>query len=258
MIVRFVCLEDVRHNGVQYRKGQHWDQDLPAPEVGACWSISQYREPPPGPQIDSICTGSSIGYVGWVPQPGRPVPVPLTDAEKARLEIDPYDPLDDAPPPPPPVPEPGPAEAAADQLAALHSPEAVFARQQKNRELAALDDLAANQLKAAHSPEAVFARQQKTLALTAADDKAALEEADRERAEKIVELDAKEEDPPADPVVLDPPPEQLKPIMPSHLQMTQAEIADPYGIKARAAEHTAELQAELDAGDLPDGPQLKK
>ena len=144
-MIHFICNKDVVHNGTQYREGQAWDGDLPAPQVGDFWSILQYEEPDSGLQHDGIVTSSSRGGVGWKPQPDRPraQPASLTPEEKEQLAIDPYANLDEPAPAPPP-----PAPAAAPQV-------------------------------------------------------------DKKK--------------PA-------------PIMSDHLQMTKAEIDDPYGLKARAAE----------------------
>ncbi len=49
---------------------------------------------------------------------------------------------------------------------------------------------------------------------------------------------------------------QAVPTISSHLLMTEAERSDPFGLKAKAAAHTAELQAELEKEELPaDSPE---
>ncbi len=151
-MIHYVCSQDIIHNGTQYRKGQAWDGDFPAPQVGDFWSILQQEEPDSGLQHDGIVTSSSRGGVGWKKQPDRVRAQPLTPEEKQQLEIDPYADLDgpvEAAPPPP-------APAAAPQV-------------NKNK--------------------------------------------------------------PA-------------PVMSDHLQMTQEDLDDPFGLRARAAAQTAELKED--------------
>ena len=78
--IGYVCTRDTTHNGVHYKSGQHWDGDLPAPQVGLCWSIWQNPELPP----------PSMGQVRWVAQPSRPQADPLTAAEMVEYRDDPY------------------------------------------------------------------------------------------------------------------------------------------------------------------------
>ncbi len=132
--VYHVCTKEVTYNGKKYYLGYPWlpeDGGSPPP-AGTYWVIRQ----------EDDAESPQMGYVQWVPQPGRVQPSFLTPQEKEQLSIDPYASLKEAPAPPPPAP------AAAPQV---------------------------NKKKPA-------------------------------------------------------------PIMPDHLQMTQAERDDPYGLKARAAE----------------------
>ncbi len=100
-MVNYICTKDVAHNGIHYRKGQAWDGDLPAPQVGEDWAILQVNEAE-GPR-DGIAVSASRGFVQWAPQPGRIQPASLTPPEKAILAENPYANLDGpaaaAPPP---------------------------------------------------------------------------------------------------------------------------------------------------------------
>ncbi len=121
-MVHYVCNKDTVHNGTRYRKGQCWDGDLPAPQVGDFWSILQYEEPDSGLQHDGIVTSSSRGGVGWKIQPDRPraQPASLTPEEKEQLAIDPYASLEEAPAPPPPA-DPVPPDSEKKQQPTISS-----------------------------------------------------------------------------------------------------------------------------------------
>ncbi len=99
-MIHFICNKDTIHNGIQYREGQCWDGDLPAPQVGTDWAILQANDTE-GPR-EGIAVSASRGSVGWKPQPSRPRAAPLSSREMAILKEKPYANLD----------EPAPAESS--------------------------------------------------------------------------------------------------------------------------------------------------
>ncbi len=151
-MIHYVCNKDTIHNGTQYRKGQCWDGDPPAPSVGVDWSILQVNDTE-GPR-EGIAASASRGFVRWKEQPDRPRAAPPTPEEKAILAENPYANIDG------PVEVAPPSSATRDPLPTC-----------------------------------------------------------REKKQEV-------------------------PILSAHLLMTQEEIDDPFGLRARAAATTAELKED--------------
>ena len=93
-MLHYVCNKDVVHNGTSYKKGQCWDGDLPAPQVGGDWTIRQDDEQN-DPHRGSVGASALKGYVQWKPQPARARGQPLSSAEQALAKENPYVNLDE-------------------------------------------------------------------------------------------------------------------------------------------------------------------